>query len=89
MSTVDKIKAPIKLEMEKFEPFFRDSMKTKVPLLNVIMNYILRRKGKQMRPMFVFLTSKMLKKEVDNSTYTAASLIELLHTATLIHDDSW
>lgn len=87
MSTVDKIKAPIKTEMEKFEPFFRSSMQTKVPLLNIIMNYILRRKGKQMRPMFVFLTSKMLQNEVQESTYTAASLIELLHTATLIHDD--
>lgn len=87
MSAVDKIKTPIKEEMERFEPFFRSSMQTKVPLLNVIMNYILRRKGKQMRPMFVFLTSKMLEKEVSQSTYTAASLIELLHTATLIHDD--
>jgi len=87
MSAVDKIKAPIKAEMEKFEPFFRSSMQTKVPLLNVIMNYILRNKGKQMRPMFVFLTSKMLKNEIDKPTYVAASLIELLHTATLIHDD--
>lgn len=87
MSKTDKIKAPIIAEMEKFEPFFRSSMQTKVPLLNVIMNYILRRKGKQMRPMFVFLSSKMLKKEVEDSTYTAAALIELLHTATLIHDD--
>lgn len=87
MSTLDKIKAPIKDEMKKFEPFFRSSMQTKVPLLNVIMNYLLRRKGKQMRPMFVFLTSKMLKEDVGESTYTAASLIELLHTATLIHDD--
>jgi len=87
MSAIDKIKAPIKQEMEKFEPFFRASMQTKVPLLNVIMNYILRRKGKQMRPMFVFLTSKMLQGEVKESTYTAAALIELLHTATLIHDD--
>ena len=87
MSVVDKIKAPIKTEMEKFEPFFRSSMQTKVPLLNVIMNYILRNKGKQMRPMFVFLTSKMLKNKIDKPTYIAASLIELLHTATLIHDD--
>jgi len=87
MSAVDKIKAPIKAEMEKFEPFFRASMQTKVPLLNVIMNYILRRKGKQMRPMFVFLTSKMLQNNIEDSTYTAASLIELLHTATLVHDD--
>lgn len=87
MSATDKIKAPIKAEMEKFEPFFRSSMQTKVPLLNVIMNYILRNKGKRMRPMFVFLTSKMLKNEIDKPTYIAASLIELLHTATLIHDD--
>lgn len=87
MSATDKIKAPINAEMEKFEPFFRASMQTNVPLLNVIMNYILRRKGKQMRPMFVFLSSKMLKSDVGDSTYTAASLIELLHTATLIHDD--
>ncbi len=87
MSTVDKIKAPIKPEMEKFEPFFRSSMQTKVSLLDVIMKYILRRKGKQMRPMFVFLSSKMLKEDVGDSTYTAAALIELLHTATLIHDD--
>jgi len=87
MSTVDKIKAPIIKEMEVFEPFFRKSMQTKVPLLNVIMNYILRRKGKQMRPMFVFLGSKMIKNKVEDATYTAAALIELLHTATLIHDD--
>ncbi|MBU8891157.1 MAG: polyprenyl synthetase family protein [Bacteroidales bacterium] len=87
MSATDKIKAPIKEEMEKFEPFFRSSMQTEVPLLNVIMNYIIRRKGKQMRPMFVFLTSKMLKNDVGESTHTAAALIELLHTATLIHDD--
>ncbi len=87
MSVVNKIKWPIKEEMERFEPFFRRSMQTKVPLLNVIMNYILRRKGKQMRPMFVFLTSKMLKPELEKSSYTAAALIELLHTATLIHDD--
>ena len=87
MSATDKIKAPIKDEMEKFEPVFRSSMQTKVPLLNVIMNYIIRRKGKQMRPMFVFLSSKMLNNEVGEATYTAAALIELLHTATLIHDD--
>jgi octaprenyl-diphosphate synthase len=87
MSAVDKIKAPIKEEMEVFEPFFKKSMQTKVSLLNVIMNYILHRKGKQMRPMFVFLSSKMIKNQVEDATYTAAALIELLHTATLIHDD--
>jgi len=87
MSEIDLFAAPIKNEIQQFEPYFRSSMQTKVPLLNIIMNYILRRKGKQMRPMFVFLTAKMINNEVGNSTYTAASLIELLHTATLIHDD--
>ncbi|MCG8411614.1 MAG: polyprenyl synthetase family protein [Bacteroidales bacterium] len=87
MSIINKIKSPIGEEMSKFEPSFRASMQTKVPLLNIITNYILRRKGKQMRPMFVFLTSKMLNSKVEDASYTAASLIELLHTATLIHDD--
>jgi len=86
MSQLDKIKSPVRDEMEDFESYFRDSMKTSIPLLDVILNYIVRRKGKQMRPMFVFLTARMLG-EVNSSTYTAASLIELLHNATLIHDD--
>src|SRR6266542_1014554 len=86
MSSIDIIKNPIKGEMSKFEDLFKASMKSKVPLLNIITNYILRRKGKQMRPMFVFLTAK-LNGNVTEATYTAASLIELLHTATLIHDD--
>jgi octaprenyl-diphosphate synthase len=86
MSQLDKIKAPIREEMHAFESHFRDSMKTSIPLLNVVLNYVVRRKGKQMRPMFVFLTARMLG-EINSSTYTAASLIELLHNATLIHDD--
>jgi octaprenyl-diphosphate synthase len=86
MSSVDLIKAPIKEEMDKFEPYFKSSMKSKVPLLSIITNYILRRKGKQMRPMFVFLSAKLCG-DICQSTYNAASLIELLHTATLIHDD--
>lgn len=86
MSSIDIIKNPIKGEMSKFEELFKASMNSKVPLLNIITNYILRRKGKQMRPMFVFLTAK-LNGNVTDATYTAASLIELLHTATLIHDD--
>jgi len=86
MSSLEVIKSPIAEEMKKFEPFFRSSMKTRVPLLNIITNYIIRRKGKQMRPMFVFLSAK-LNGEVNDSTYTAAALIELLHTATLVHDD--
>jgi len=86
MSSIEKIQTPIKDEMSKFEDIFKASMKSKVPLLNIITNYILRRKGKQMRPMFVFLSAK-LNGNVTDATYTAASLIELLHTATLIHDD--
>lgn len=86
MSVTDTIKAPIKDEMKKFNTLFTSSMKSPVPLLNIITNYILRRKGKQMRPMFVFLSAK-LHGEINDSSYTAAALIELLHTATLIHDD--
>jgi len=86
MSDLEKIKAPIKQELKKFNDYFKSSVKSTVPLLNIITNYILRQKGKQMRPMFVFLSAKMLG-EINDSSYTAASLIELLHTATLIHDD--
>jgi octaprenyl-diphosphate synthase len=86
MPSIDEIKAPIATHISEFESHFRDSMKSPVPLLTTITRYILRRKGKQMRPMFVFLTAKVCG-EVSQSTYHAASLIELLHTATLIHDD--
>ena len=86
MSKLDIIKAPIKEDIKKFESYFKDLMKSKVPLLNIITNYIIRRKGKQMRPMFVFLSAKLFG-GINSSTYIAASLIELLHTATLIHDD--
>ena len=74
--------------MEKFESKFRDSMTSKVALLNRITHYIVNRKGKQMRPMFVFLTAKLLNNgEVNERTYRGASVIELIHTATLVHDD--
>lgn len=86
MFLTDQIQAPIASEMKKFEDYFRTSLKSSIPLLDIIMNYILRRKGKQMRPMFVILSAKLIG-EVNNSTYVAAALIELLHTATLIHDD--
>ncbi len=86
MSEINKIRAFIKPEMDKFNPFFKKAVKSNVPLLDIIMNYIIRRKGKQMRPMFVFLSAKLVG-EVTESTYTAAALIELMHTATLIHDD--
>lgn len=78
--------APIAQELEEFEVRFRDNMKSKVPLLDKITHYIIKRKGKQMRPMFVFLTAKMLGK-MNEKSFDAASLIELLHTATLVHDD--
>jgi octaprenyl-diphosphate synthase len=86
MLTIDQIKAPIAAYIEEFEKHFRDSMKSPVPLLNTITRYIIKRKGKQMRPMFVFLSARVCG-EVNQSTFHAASLIELLHTATLIHDD--
>lgn len=85
-TTVNKIKQPIAEHMEIFEDKFKDSMKSSVPLLDKITNYIVKRKGKQIRPMFVFLSAKSLG-EINESTYRAAALIELLHTATLVHDD--
>lgn len=84
--TVKEILAPIETEMQLFEVRFRESMQSKVPLLDKITHYIIRRKGKQMRPMFLFLTAKMLG-EVNDKTYQSASLVELLHTASLVHDD--
>lgn len=86
MLTLDQIKAPIAAEMDSFESHFRDSMKSKVALLDKITHYIVKRKGKQMRPMFVFLSAGMCG-GINDSTFRAATLIELLHTATLVHDD--
>lgn len=83
---LEDIKAPIAREMQEFEPKFRASMKTKVLLLDKIMGYIVKRKGKQMRPMFVFLSAGTCG-GITDSTFRGASLIELLHTATLVHDD--
>ncbi|MFY7881067.1 MAG: polyprenyl synthetase family protein [Fimbriimonas sp.] len=86
MATIDDIQAPIKSEMLEFETYFRKAMKSNNGILDKITHYIIKRKGKQMRPMFVFLSSKVCG-GVTTSTYNAASLIELLHTATLVHDD--
>jgi octaprenyl-diphosphate synthase len=86
MITLEQIKEPIASHIDEFEKHFRSSMKSPVPLLDTITRYIVKRKGKQMRPMFVFLSAKVCG-EVSESTFRAASLIELLHTATLIHDD--
>ena len=88
MKEIEKIKFPIKKEMELFEAKFLKSMNSNVPLLNRITHYVVNRKGKQMRPMFVFLTAKMITNGVINEkVYRAASVIELIHTATLVHDD--
>jgi octaprenyl-diphosphate synthase len=88
MKIVEKIKLPIHKEMELFEEKFKDSMASQVPLLNRITYYIIRRKGKQMRPMFVFLVAKMVSGgKMTERTYRGASIIELIHTATLVHDD--
>lgn len=77
---------PVQEEIKEFEVRFPDSMKSNVKLLNRVTQFIVKRKGKQMRPLFIFLTAKMLGKVNDN-TYDAASLVELLHTASLVHDD--
>ncbi|WP_111308168.1 polyprenyl synthetase family protein [Confluentibacter sediminis] len=88
MKIVEQIKQPIAYEMDLFEQKFLLSMSSKVALLNRITTYIVNRKGKQMRPMFVFLVAKMVSNgEVSERTYRGASVIELIHTATLVHDD--
>ena len=88
MKIVEQIKQPIAFEMDLFEQKFQLSMSSKVALLNRITHYIVNRKGKQMRPMFVFLVAKMVSNgEISERTYRGASVIELIHTATLVHDD--
>ncbi|MBP6303273.1 MAG: polyprenyl synthetase family protein [Bacteroidia bacterium] len=84
--TIDLIKKPVAAELDAFELKFRDAMKSNVALLDTIMTYIVKRKGKQIRPMFVFLTAKLCG-GINESTHRGASLVELLHTATLVHDD--
>lgn len=84
--TLNYIKEPIAEELSVFEGKFRESMRSSVSLLDTIMNYIVKRKGKQMRPMFVLLSSKLFG-PVTEKTYRGAALVELLHTATLVHDD--
>lgn len=85
-NTVAEIKAPVSAELREFEIKFKQALRSRVPLLDRITHYIVKRKGKQMRPLFVFLTAKSFG-QINESTYHAASLIELLHTATLVHDD--
>lgn len=88
VTSFSDIKAPIAAELKTFQKHFRSAMSSKVALLDKVTGYIAKRRGKQMRPMFVFLTAKLCGDgEVNDSTYNAASLVELLHTATLVHDD--
>jgi len=85
---VEQIKLPIQQEMELFEVKFKESMSSHVPLINRITHFIVQRKGKQMRPMFVFLVAKMVSDgNFSERTYRGASLIELIHTGSLVHDD--
>ena len=86
MSDLTRIRRPVEKEMADFESYFKRTMRSQVPLLNIILNYILRRKGKQMRPLLVFLTAK-LHGDISEPTYVAATFIELLHTASIVHDD--
>ncbi|SER31612.1 polyprenyl synthetase family protein [Neolewinella agarilytica] len=83
---LDEIKRPIATELNAFEKRFRETMRSPVALMDRITYYIVRRKGKQMRPMFVFLSAKACG-EINDNSYVAASLIEILHTASLVHDD--
>jgi octaprenyl-diphosphate synthase len=86
MSLLDTIKKPVEKDMAEFEAYFSRTFRSEVPLLKIILNYIFRRKGKQMRPLLVFLTAK-INGNINESTYVAATFIELLHTASLVHDD--
>ena len=86
MNPIPEIQHILKEEMTIFESKFKHAVKSQVPLLDRIMHYIIKRKGKQVRPMFVFLSAKMFD-PLNDSTYRAAALVELLHTATLVHDD--
>jgi octaprenyl-diphosphate synthase len=86
LSQIDIIKQPIANELDLFENKFKQAMKSNVALLDTIMTYIVKRKGKQVRPMFVFYCAKLFD-NVNDATYRGASLVELLHTATLVHDD--
>ncbi|MFO8066185.1 MAG: polyprenyl synthetase family protein [Bacteroidales bacterium] len=81
-----EIQAPIQNHLDEFNALFRDAIRSRAPVLNTITNYIVKRKGKQMRPLFVFFSAKLCG-DITQKTYRAAALVELLHTATLVHDD--
>ncbi|MEC8458290.1 MAG: polyprenyl synthetase family protein [Bacteroidota bacterium] len=86
MAKLADIKAPIAQEMKEFDKRFKSNLRSNTPVVDRVMNYMVRRKGKQLRPILVFLTAKMLG-DIRDRTYIGASLIELMHTATLVHDD--
>src|SRR5438309_9529678 len=86
MLSIDEIKKPIAADIDAFEERFKTSMQSSVPLLDRITHYIVKRKGKQIRPMFVFFSASICG-GINDSTHRGAALVELLHTATLVHDD--
>ena len=86
MAGLQAIKRPIEKELDQFDVVFKKAMRSSVPLLDKVTQYIVKTKGKQMRPMFVLLAAK-ISGEINESTLRAATLIELLHSATLVHDD--
>jgi len=84
--TLNEIKAPVEIHLAEYEKCFRQAIKSNAPLLNTITRFLLKRKGKQMRPLFVFFSAGLFG-QITSKTHRAAALIEMLHTATLIHDD--
>lgn len=86
MGRLEIIKEPVAIELKKFDSFFKETIDSDIAILNTILNYIIRSKGKKIRPLFVFLAAKM-HGEINRSTFLAATSIELLHSATLVHDD--
>lgn len=86
MTILNELKKPLSEEFKEFQKIFRKSVKSSVPLLDIIMKYILKTKGKQIRPLIVFYSAALFD-GINEATYRAATLIELLHTATLVHDD--
>lgn len=84
--SLNMVRKPVKKELKKFDSIFREALRSQVPLIDIIAQYIIRQKGKRVRPLLVMLSAKLCG-EINDSTYRAATLIELLHTATLVHDD--
>ncbi len=87
MQSFDNIKSPVADALVEFDAYYRNSLKSKTHLLNTITKYIYKTKGKQIRPLLLFLVSKMFENKIDEKVYSAATILELIHTATLVHDD--